>query len=151
MAADLLVGFFVASKQNNTFTVPSHGLLNGDTVRYALGATGNTLPTPLVEGTWYYVVNATTDSWQVSATSGGAVFVITDIGTGSNEAWSPAPTENVWVYEMLISNVQSPTYIPDIGEVNSYAQRGWALKFMGQGTIDGGKFWFLLEKQEPAQ
>ena len=44
--SDLLVGYFVASKQNNSYTIANHGLLNGDTVRFALGAVGNALPSP---------------------------------------------------------------------------------------------------------
>ena len=102
-------------------------------------------------GTWYYVVGATSDTFQVAATDGGAAIVLTTVGTGSNEAWSPAPVANVWVYEMLTSGVTAPEYMPDITEVNSYAQRGWELMFMGQGTsrvaVD---FWYLMRKQEPA-
>jgi hypothetical protein len=150
--SDILVGYFTASKQNNTFTVPSHGLINGDTVRFDIGASGNTIPSPLVIGTWYYVVNAATDTWQVAATSGDVPIVLTDGGTGSNEAWSPAPTANVWAYELLTSEVTSPAYQPDLTEVNFYAQRGWSLKFMGQvaGSVAaGGRFWYVMQKQEP--
>jgi hypothetical protein len=147
--SDILVGYFTASKQLNQFTITHHGLLNGDQVRFALGATGNTLPSPLVEGTWYFVVNATSGTFQISATSGGAIIILANIGTGSNEAWSPGPTANVWVYEMLTTQITEPALTVDITEVNYYAQRGWELYFIGQGIITGGRFWFLMRKQEP--
>jgi hypothetical protein len=38
------------------------------------------LPTGLTEGTVYFVVGATTDTFQVSATSGGSAVNITAIG-----------------------------------------------------------------------
>lgn len=148
--ADILVGYFTALKQPvNQIQIPSHGLLNGDTVRFTLGATGNTLPVPLVVGTWYYVVGAASDTFQVAATKGDAPVVLTTVGTGSNEAWSPAPVANVWAYEMLMSAIDEVTLIPDISEVNSYAQRGWELRDLGQGTVKGVRFWFLMQKQEP--
>ena len=149
--ADLLVGYFTASKQRNQIQIAGHGLLNGDAVRFTLGAAGNTLPTPLVEGTWYYVIGAAPDTFQVSMVTGGAAIVLTDEGTGSNEAWSPAPTADVWAYEMLISSATVPSYTPDLTEVNYFEQRGWELKFMAQGIIEGGRFWFLMQKQEPPQ
>jgi hypothetical protein len=147
--SDILVGYFTASKQLNHIQIAGHGLLNGDTVRFTLGATGNTLPAPLVEGTWYYVIGAASDAFQVSGTSGGAAVVLTDEGTGSNEAWSPAPTENVWAYEILTSE---NSFTPELTEVNLYAQRGWELSDMQQigGGAEKGRFWYLMRKQEPA-
>jgi hypothetical protein len=46
-------------------------------------ATSDTLPSPLVEGTQYFVVNSTGTSFQVSATQGGAAINLTTTGTGS--------------------------------------------------------------------
>lgn len=149
--SDLLVGYFVADKTKNNFTVANHGLLNGDTVRFALGAVGNALPSPLVEGTWYYVVNATQDAFQVSETQGGAVFDITNSGTGNNEAWSPEPTALVWHYELLTSKNDN-TFLPELNEVNYYAQRGWQLLQSGQQTWESegtSTYWYLMGKQEP--
>jgi hypothetical protein len=87
----------------------------------------------------------------VAAISGDAPIALTDEGMGSNEAWSPAPTASVWVYELLTSEVTPPAYMPDVTEVNSYAQRGWELMFMGQvaSAVAAGRFWYLMRKQEP--
>jgi hypothetical protein len=43
---------------------------------------GDPLPTGLVEGTVYFVINGTVDDLQLSATSGGAAVAITAIGAG---------------------------------------------------------------------
>ncbi len=58
------------------FTATAHGLVNGDTVL----VTGSTMPTGLVAGVTYYVVNKTDDTFQLSATSGGAAINVTGDG-----------------------------------------------------------------------
>ena len=148
--ADILVGEFIADKNLNQIAIANHGLLNGDTVRFTLGAVNNNLPAPLVVGTWYYVVSAATDTFQVASTKGGVFIDLTTVGTGHNNAWSPAPTTHVWVYEMLVGGINEPQHIPDISEVNYYAQRGWEVMALGQGLKQGSRFWYFLRKQEPA-
>jgi hypothetical protein len=65
----------------DTFYVPSHGYSNGDTVVvYGVSA----VPGGLVAGTLYYVVNKTTDTFQLSATNGGSAINITDHGSADN-------------------------------------------------------------------
>lgn len=61
---------------------PAHGLANNDRICPTLfGATG-ALPTGLSDGTLYYVVGATTDDFQLSATQGGAAIDLTGAGSG---------------------------------------------------------------------
>lgn len=71
---------YVVDTVANNVRSPVHGLANGTKVVFFNG----TVPTPLVEGTVYFVVGATTDTFQVSATSGGAAIVLT--GQPSNSA-----------------------------------------------------------------
>lgn len=59
-------------------TIPSHGYSNNDKVVFY----GGTPPTGLVEGTIYYVINATTDTFSVSATEGGAGIPLTGYPNG---------------------------------------------------------------------
>jgi hypothetical protein len=60
----------------DAFTSFAHGLTNGQTVLvYDIMASG--LSAGFTEGTIYFVVNATTDTFQLSATSGGAAITIT--------------------------------------------------------------------------
>lgn len=56
-----------------------HGLANGDRVM-VFNVFAESLPTGLTEGTIYFVVGATTDSFQVSTTSGGSAVDITAVG-----------------------------------------------------------------------
>lgn len=63
----------------NTITSPAHGMSNTDRVM-VFNLFGGSLPTGLTEGTIYFVVGATTDTFQVSTTSGGAAVDITAAG-----------------------------------------------------------------------
>jgi hypothetical protein len=63
----------------NTITSSAHGLVNTDRV-LVYNVFAETLPAGLTEGTIYFVVGATTDTFQVSLTSGGAAVDITGIG-----------------------------------------------------------------------
>lgn len=63
-----------------TFT-GSATLTVGDRVRFT---TTGTLPTPLVVGTYYYVVSQTSSTCTVSATSGGGAISMTSAGSGTH-------------------------------------------------------------------
>jgi hypothetical protein len=63
---------------NNLVRSTGHGQSNGTKVVFF----NSTVPPPLVEGTVYFIVNATTDTFQVSATAGGAAIVLTGTGSG---------------------------------------------------------------------
>lgn len=63
----------------DAITSAAHGLANTDRVR-VYNVFAESLPTGLTEGTLYFVVGATTDTYQVSLTSGGAAVDITAIG-----------------------------------------------------------------------
>jgi len=66
-----------AEADDETFTSVAHGLVNTDRV-YILATT---LPTGLSSSILYYVISATTDTFQVSLTSGGAAVTFTTDGT----------------------------------------------------------------------
>jgi hypothetical protein len=74
--------FVVPDASADVLECVAHGFVNTDTVTVWQGP-GDPLPTGLVEGTVYYVINATTDDLQLSATSGGAAVAITAIGAGA--------------------------------------------------------------------
>lgn len=64
---------------NDTITSNGHGLANTDRIQ-VFNVFSETLPTGLVEGTIYFVVSATTDTFKVSLTSGGSAVDITGQG-----------------------------------------------------------------------
>lgn len=74
--------FVVPDISNDILECVAHGFANNDSV-IAWAVPGDPLPTGLVEGTVYFVVAATTDDLQLSATSGGAAINITAIGAGT--------------------------------------------------------------------
>ena len=63
----------------NAITSSAHGLINTDRVMVS-NVFAESLPTGLTEGVIYFVVGATTDTFQVSLTLGGAAVDITAIG-----------------------------------------------------------------------
>lgn len=73
--------FVVPDIANDTLECVAHGFSNGNTV-VVWAVPGDPLPTGLSEGTVYYVISATTDDLQLSATSGGSAINITGIGAG---------------------------------------------------------------------
>jgi hypothetical protein len=64
------------------FTAPVHGLTNGTPV--GIRNSGGVLPSPLSAITTYFIINRTTNTFQLSASVGGATINITSAGTGSN-------------------------------------------------------------------
>lgn len=63
-----------------------HTLVNGDQVRFT---TTGALPTGIVAGTLYYVVNQAAGTFQISATLGGTAINTTGTQSGTHTATSP--------------------------------------------------------------
>lgn len=80
---------FTANSGTDTLTSTSHGLNNGDQLNFL---SSDTLPGGLTaieynypwSGELYYVVNKTTNTFQVSLTPGGSVVNITSSGVGTH-------------------------------------------------------------------
>jgi hypothetical protein len=62
----------------NTVTKANHGLLNDNRVMFS----GSGLPTELTAGVLYFVVTATTNTFQVSKTYGGSIITFAADGSG---------------------------------------------------------------------
>lgn len=75
----------------DTIEIPAHGYVNTDRV-FLQQFAGVALPGGLVKDTVYFVVSATTDDFQLSATSGGAAIAITTIGQGTLQRITNART-----------------------------------------------------------
>lgn len=68
-----------AANTGDVFTSYAHGLVNGNQV-ILVAPEGGTLPTGVSALTRYYVVSATTDTFQLSATFGGTAITLTTDG-----------------------------------------------------------------------
>lgn len=71
---------FTADYTTATFTAAAHGLVNGAPV---MVTAQTALPAGLNEQTVFYVVNATTNTFQLSKAPNGTVVTFTDNGTGT--------------------------------------------------------------------
>lgn len=67
---------FQVDASANTILCPAHGYSSTQTVVFY----GDTVPSPLVQGTVYYVRDVTTDTFKVAATSGGTAINLTTAG-----------------------------------------------------------------------
>lgn len=67
-------------------TWTGHTLANGDPVRFT---TTGALPTGIVAGTIYYVVNQATNTFQIAATEGGSAINTSGSQSGTHTATSP--------------------------------------------------------------
>ncbi|NUP24021.1 MAG: hypothetical protein HOZ81_49800 [Streptomyces sp.] len=76
-------GFFSVDTTlaNDALFSVAHGLADGDRV-ILMNVFAESLPTGLVEGAAYYVVNSTTNTFKVSNSAGGAAVDITAVGGG---------------------------------------------------------------------
>ena len=72
---------------DGTFTLNAHGLVNGQLVEFRTTAGGAVAV--LVANAEYYVRNAATNTFQVSATPGGAIMVFAS--TGSADVYTAFP------------------------------------------------------------
>lgn len=73
----------ISNASPGVVTWNAHGLANGDVVKFF---TSGALPSPLVAGTTYFVVNGTTNTFNVAATEGGAAINTTTGGSGTHTA-----------------------------------------------------------------
>lgn len=85
---------FDADAGTDTLTAVNHDLDDSDVVQVS---SSGTLPAPLLTGTDYYVVNAGSDDFQLSATPAGPPINLTTAGTGDHKliATPLAAHENV--------------------------------------------------------
>ncbi len=75
---------FTADAGTDTLTSTAHGWINDE--RLFVYNSGGALPSGLSAETRYWVVNKATDTFQLSATQGGAAIDITDAGSGTQYA-----------------------------------------------------------------
>lgn len=70
---------YTVDTTSNVFTSPNHGFVDDDQVAFI---SSDFVPGGLLEGMNYFIESATTDTFKVSATSGGSAIDITSTGGG---------------------------------------------------------------------
>lgn len=79
---------FTAANATDILTATAHGQANGQKMR--VSNSGGALPAGLTAGTDYFVIAAAANTFQLSATEGGAAVNFTTDGTGTHTA-QPVP------------------------------------------------------------
>lgn len=95
---------FCAKDAGDVFEAEAHGFPNGQRV-VLIDTQGAVLPTGVVEGLDYYVVNATADTFQVSLTEGGAAVPLTTDGAGFVQDIFPEEFTNQGVLTLLAASL----------------------------------------------
>lgn len=85
----------------NTFTITSHGFTNNQAVTFT---TSGTLPSGLQLQTRYFIINSSTNTFQVSATVGGSAVVLVSTGTGVSTIWKTHDLQNNRIISISGSN-----------------------------------------------
>lgn len=99
--------FTVDDTTADTLESPAHGLVN-DNRAVVWAAHGAALPTGLAEGTVYWVVAASTDDFQLSATQGGASVSITAVGDGDVQKITPEVFAGQGTYTVSSLSISLP-------------------------------------------
>lgn len=72
---------FSAANTGDLVTAPGHDFVDDDIV-VVLDLSGSVLPTGITQGTRYYIISVSGDTFQLSATQGGAAINLTANGAG---------------------------------------------------------------------
>lgn len=145
--ATLVIATTGVNTTTNTFTSNGHGLVNGAQVNYS-NQGGSTI-TGLTSGNDYYVVGATTNTFQLSATVGGDAI---DISTTGNNSQTFASTGNLNLTgqgnnsqyfdkaDKVTATAIATKGLGEDGDGNSgtrAAHAGWNIKTTGSGGRAG--------------
>ena len=137
---------FTADAGTDVLTATSHGLSDNDQV--ILSST-NTLPAGLSVNTIYYVISATTNTFQLSTTEGGSAVDITDTGTGTHSfhtsQYLPNLNGSVIVgrgqktkaFNFVDADVNTSTDVITVEE-NDFLYTGQAVVLSTTGTLPTG-------------
>lgn len=140
-------------------TKAGHGFSNGQAISFT---TSTSLPAPLVAYAVYYVINATTDTFQISATRGGAAINTTNAGSGTHSLWADRMYKTMTASQLMnaADNTNSGIAIPFEWDTDglgnpgtSYpvttAVSGWRIEAtQGSGTT-GNWSWIASYNTQP--
>lgn len=98
---------FTVNDTTFVFTVTSHGFANGDMVILKPGV----LPTGLQPNVIYWVINVTTNTFQISLTQGGGVYGFSGTGSGTLQLFKNDPLQGIDPDFILDTNHSNTAWI----------------------------------------
>ena len=131
------VGAFTADSTTDTLTLTSHGKVDDDVVHVA--NSGGALPTGLTANTIYYIITATTNTYQLSLTKGGAAVDFSSNGTGTNS-----------LYDMFQLDIRGRLPLGADNMGGSSANRVTATEADNLGQGSGAEDHTLIEAELPS-
>jgi hypothetical protein len=131
---------------NDKFLIVAGALTNGMAIYFKVGSgAGFLLPTPIVAGTHYYVINWLPTQFQISATLNGPPLNLTGVGNGTNEIWDVGVAGGSWHnryrFRVIIDNAVIPdTEVPAIINLIQYFKpiSRWPEGLTLQPTVSAG-------------
>ena len=141
--ANMTIATTNVNTTTNFITSTAHGLVNGAELNY--NNQGGTSITGLTSGNDYFVVNKTTDTFQLALTSGGAAIDISGTGNNSQTFISTGrfnltgTGNNAQYFEIQASADQATaTAAKGTGETGTSAPHsGWVQRTVGTGAHAG--------------
>lgn len=124
------------------FTLNNHGLSNGDPL--VLSTTG-ALPTGLTVGTVYYVINATTNDFNVSTSVGGSAVNTSSAGSGTHsftDKYSDLPSTDNWQFlpfgdNVVAINANTAPQVYNMSSSTAFADLGGSPPTARYGAVVG--------------
>lgn len=141
---------FTVANATDIFTSAAHGLSNGDIINVA--NSGGALPTGLSASTNYFIITATTNTFQVSTTVGGSAVDMSDDGSGTNTWYlldRPAVID-VSSYSTAIISVSSADSVDLVLKFAGAISDTAPDFFLAQSTTNRYDFLDLIDREDLA-
>lgn len=100
-----------ANASNNTIELDAHGFAADDVVQFR-AAGGGSLPSPIVEGTSYYVIVVSDWRFSVALTAGGSAIDLTTSGSTFLVLQAPATAQAIAKAERMIDDMLPAHVVP---------------------------------------
>jgi hypothetical protein len=140
--ANMTIATADVNTTTNFITSTAHGLVNGAELNY--NNQGGTSITGLTSGNDYFVVNKTTDTFQLALTSGGAAIDITGTGNNSQTFISTGRLNltgtgnNAQYFDLMTATTATAVAAKGTGATGTSAPHsGWVQRTVGTGAHAG--------------
>jgi len=128
----------------STVTIPSHSFINGNLVGFA---TTNVLPSPLNANFLYYVINKTTDTFQLALVPGGTAIALTSTGSACQALKGT-------VYSQIASQVSSvwtAAWTDPTAQLEAKDSWYYLVRYYSSSTDTESKFYLTLKALTPRE